>query len=179
MALLTIGVALTLPALGNFFRGRAVDDEARRLLALTRFGQSRAVTEGMPMLLWFDVNEQRYGLSIDTTFAEYDRDAREYRLPEELHLEIMDSRARTPPGNSLAIAPSQPGQRRSIAGLPVIRFLPDGYISLTSPRSVRVYRDPDPQAAVADPGLWLVQTTNRLSYELRRTEPDARDLYRN
>ncbi|MCX6930914.1 MAG: prepilin-type N-terminal cleavage/methylation domain-containing protein, partial [Verrucomicrobia bacterium] len=52
MALLTIVISLTAPSLSKFFRGRTLDSEARRLLALTRSGQSRAVSEGMPMDLW-------------------------------------------------------------------------------------------------------------------------------
>src|SRR6185295_17984721 len=45
MAILTIAVSITAPALSNFFHGRTLDSEARRMLALTRQGQSRAVSE--------------------------------------------------------------------------------------------------------------------------------------
>src|SRR5215831_89969 len=48
MAILTVAVAITAPALSNFFHGRSLDSEARRLLSLTRQGQSRAVSEGLP-----------------------------------------------------------------------------------------------------------------------------------
>src|SRR5215813_10242713 len=48
MTILTIAVALTAPSLANFFRGRALESEARRLLALSRQGQNRAVSEGIP-----------------------------------------------------------------------------------------------------------------------------------
>ena len=57
MALLTMVISLTAPSLSRFFRGRTLDSEARRLLALTRSGQSRAVSEGMPMDLWVDADE--------------------------------------------------------------------------------------------------------------------------
>src|SRR2546426_11590252 len=40
MTVLTIAVSITAPALANFFRGRSLDSEARRLLALTRPGPS-------------------------------------------------------------------------------------------------------------------------------------------
>ena len=55
MAILTITVSIAAPALSNFFRGRSLESEARRLLALTRQGQSRAVSEGVPMDLWVDM----------------------------------------------------------------------------------------------------------------------------
>src|SRR5690242_12890691 len=54
MMILAIAVSFTAPALANFFHGRSLDYEARRLLSLTRQGQSRAVSEGVPVELWFD-----------------------------------------------------------------------------------------------------------------------------
>src|SRR5512143_2179039 len=57
MALLTIVISLTAPKLSRFFHGRTLDSEARRLLALTRSGQSRAVSEGLPMDLWVDAKQ--------------------------------------------------------------------------------------------------------------------------
>ena len=62
MALLSIVISITLPSLSSFFRGRALDAEARRLLSLTRYGQSRAVSEGIPMVLWVDAEDRTYGL---------------------------------------------------------------------------------------------------------------------
>src|ERR1043166_3717524 len=46
MTLLVAVISIALPSLGGFFRGRTLDSEARRMLALTRQGQSRAVAEG-------------------------------------------------------------------------------------------------------------------------------------
>src|SRR5438067_839751 len=54
MTVLVIAVSITAPALSSFFRARTLDSEARRLLSLTRHGQSRAVAEGVPMELWID-----------------------------------------------------------------------------------------------------------------------------
>src|SRR6266850_7624427 len=61
MSLLIIAVGLSFPALQDFFRGRGLDSEARRFLSLVRYGQSRAVSEGIPMLLWVDAREGTYG----------------------------------------------------------------------------------------------------------------------
>ncbi len=52
MAMLAIVISVALPSLKGFFRGRNLDSEARRFLSLTRYGQSRAVSEGVPMVLW-------------------------------------------------------------------------------------------------------------------------------
>src|SRR5207249_2115896 len=46
MALLAIVLAVSAPALSTFFQGRTLDSEVRRFLSLTRYGQSRAVSEG-------------------------------------------------------------------------------------------------------------------------------------
>src|SRR5438046_9262722 len=65
MAILTVAVSITAPTLGRFFSGRALDSEARRLLALTHNGQSRAVSEGFPIELWVDARERTYGLEAE------------------------------------------------------------------------------------------------------------------
>ena len=49
--------------MSNFIRARAVDSEARRLFALMHAGQSRAVSEGLPMMLWVDEKQGAYGLN--------------------------------------------------------------------------------------------------------------------
>ena len=66
LTLLAIAASLIAPALSGFFRGRALDSEARRLLSLTRAAQSRAVSEGMPMLLWVDAAQGAYGVEEET-----------------------------------------------------------------------------------------------------------------
>ena len=50
MATLAIVLSVAAPSLARFFRGRSLDSEARRFLTLTRYGQSRAVAEGEPMV---------------------------------------------------------------------------------------------------------------------------------
>src|SRR6266705_1192 len=65
MAILTVAVSITAPTLGRFFSGRALDSEARRLLALTHNGQSRAVFEGVPIELWVDARQRTYGLEAE------------------------------------------------------------------------------------------------------------------
>ena len=52
LALLAIAAAFVASSFGSFVRGRALNSEARRLLSLAQYGQSRAVSEGVPILLW-------------------------------------------------------------------------------------------------------------------------------
>ena len=42
MTLLVVVIALVAPSLGNFFRGRDLDSESTRFLALARYARSRA-----------------------------------------------------------------------------------------------------------------------------------------
>ena len=72
MTLLAIVLAVSSPALSKFFKGRGLDNESRRFLALTRHAQSRAVSEGVPMVLWFDPEARTYGVNADNTFVEDD-----------------------------------------------------------------------------------------------------------
>src|SRR5439155_2391252 len=80
MTVLTIAVSVTAPALAHFFRGRSLDSEARRLLALSREGQSRAVSEGMPMELWVDTSRGALGLESEPSFEQNDPKAIEFTL---------------------------------------------------------------------------------------------------
>src|SRR5262245_23301985 len=84
MTVLTIAASITAPALANFFRGRTLDSEARRMLGLIRQGQSRAVSEGVPMELWFDVQQGAYGLEAEPSYEANDRKAVSFTLEHEM-----------------------------------------------------------------------------------------------
>src|SRR5207249_1124035 len=69
MALLAVVLAISAPSLSRFFRSRSLDSEARRFMALTRAAQSRAVSEGVPMVLWLATKEHAYGLNGAKSFG--------------------------------------------------------------------------------------------------------------
>jgi hypothetical protein len=178
MTLLTIVISLAAPSLGGFFRGRSLDSEARRLLALTRYGQSRAAAEGVPMVLWFDETRRAYGLEAEASYEPDDSGAVEYALEKDLQFELLSadlygslaampgaasgSSPRLGLSSSLATMPgfSQGPANLLRQGLPRIRFLPDGSLDPLSPPGVRLY-DRD------EISRWLVPSSNRLTYELR------------
>lgn len=66
MALLVVAVSMVSPRLSGFIRGRALESEARRVLALTHAARSRAISESMPVLLWLDATVGRYGVERET-----------------------------------------------------------------------------------------------------------------
>ena len=89
MVLLTLASALVVPNLASFFRGRSLDQEARRLLSLTHYAQSRAVAEGVPIELWFDATTARYGATIGAGFSTDDPRAVIYSLDGDITLSLV------------------------------------------------------------------------------------------
>jgi type II secretion system protein H len=144
MAVLAVAVATVGPMLAKFFRGRALDSEARRLLSLTRAGQSRAVSEGLPVLLWVDAPGRAYGLEQETAGGAADPKSLAFSLEENVALEVVGA----------ALLPLN-GRR-----LPAIRFLPDGSTDESSPAALRL-------SGADGATLWLARTDGGRSYEIR------------
>jgi prepilin-type N-terminal cleavage/methylation domain-containing protein len=168
MALLTVAVSVTAPALSNFFRGRSLDSEARRLLAMTRGGQNRAVSEGLPMDLWLDTANGKIGLEAEPSFEKEDSKRTEFELDTGVTLEVVKqapvitSIVPMNPNQPISVA-SVPRVNLTHANLPTIRFLPDGTLSETSPEKIKLSgRDGS--------ALWLVQARDKLSYQIRSTD---------
>ena len=143
MALLVVAVCMVAPRMADFIRGRALDTEARRMLALMHAGQARAVSEGMPIVLWFDAKQGTCGLEEETPPKGGD--------PNAENVSVSDS---------VQIAPvSSSGQAATMFNhLPAIRFLPDGTIDQNSPRTVQLTQGND--------ALWLTELQNHTGYEV-------------
>ena len=178
MALLVVAFGLASPSLQRFFQGRTMDSEIRRLLALTRHGQSRAISEGIPMVLWIDADQGRYGLEAAASYDEQDDHAAEYALQENLRIEVGPPPALVRAGHGILQVPNTALASQSGAGLrssqrarlPAIRLLPDGFISASSPeylllKDIRNEQELD--------RVWLVQSTNRLAYEISTARPTS------
>lgn len=162
MTLLVTVIALASPSLAGFFRGRAVEAEARRFMSLTRLGQSRAASEGVPVILWVDMAQRTYGLEEDSSFTDQDAKAVNYTLDGNVTVEIgaTDSVRETITGNTLFGSGTSSSKHSS---LPQIRFDPDGSVSESSPENFRLM-DRDGGS------LWVGLSANRLSYEIRNQQ---------
>jgi prepilin-type N-terminal cleavage/methylation domain-containing protein len=156
LALLVIAVSFVAPHLSGFFRGRTLNSEGRQIIALMHEGQSRAVSGGVPMVLWFDAKEQKYGLEEEPGYNGKDPDAVEFKLNENLQIEVPDS-------DSGATAPGETSTDPAREGLPQINFLPDGTIAETSPQTIQIV-DHDRNATLS-----LTQTRDRNQYEIATT----------
>lgn len=156
MAILTIAVSITAPALSNFFRGRTLDSEARRMLGVMHQAQSRAASEGLPMDVWIDANQGLYGLEAEPSFEAQDPRAATLSVEGNVVLQV---------GNA---GPNQPASlnqlgnnfKSSHPNVPRVRFLPDGTIDPQSPPSIQL------TGRMGD-SLWLTRATNGLNYEIR------------
>src|SRR3954469_4995098 len=128
MAILTIAVSISAPSLSHFFRGRSLDSQARMLLAPPRHGASRAVSEGLPVELWFDTQSSKVGLEAEPSYDPVDPKAMEFTLENNIQITILN--VATKAGGTVGGTPSRPSTSAKVlsrhSGLPRIRFMPDG-----------------------------------------------------
>lgn len=158
MVLLAIGAAMVAPRMATFFRGRVLSSEARRLLALAHYGQSRAIAEGVPVLLWINAKDSTYGLRVQTTFAEGDGRASVFTTDSTVTLD-------TPATAAVPVSESNDEKLGLTDGLPAIRFTPDGFYDESSVRKIVLRSGPEDALEVG-------QTANRLGYEIRPATPN-------
>jgi type II secretion system protein H len=144
LALLVIITSIAVPRMSGFIRGRALDSESRQLIALMHAAQSRAVSEGMPMMLWIDPTAGRYGLTAETSGKNGDSGAETLALDGTLKIAIVNSGS---------------GASTTFQNLPAIRFLPDGTVDEGSPQTLQL-ADQDGF------GRWLVEMPGRTGYEI-------------
>jgi type II secretion system protein H len=155
LALLAISALFVAASMGSFFRGRALNFEARRMLSLTHYAQSRAVAEGVPMILWVNPKESTYGLTVQSSYNQPDGDAHaiSYTTDSGLTLET--------PTTVVAPVSEQDDEKLGLTdGISVIRFNPDGFFDDTSVSKITIRLG-------NEAGLELVPTANRLGYEIR------------
>ncbi len=177
MAMLLTVLSLAAPSLARFFRGRGLDSEATRFLALIRHAQSRAVSEGVPMVVWLDPENRLYGLEADSSYLEHDDQALEFRVDDKVEIEaeipptssllsdLLDRAATLPPDLDLT---QYTERATAIKNLVWFRFNPDGFITENLPRWVEFREGRNDRSAAR---LWVAQSFNRLSYEIWTNPP--------
>jgi type II secretion system protein H len=148
LALLVVITSLAAPGMANFIRGRALDSEARRLFALMHAGQSRAVSEGMPMVLWVDEKQGAYGLEAETTGKTGDPKAETLPVDSTLQIAVLNVGL---------------GTQVTFNNLPAIRFLADGTVDENSPQTLQLTDS-------AGFSRWLIESRNHTGYEISNTK---------
>jgi type II secretion system protein H len=147
LALIAAICAIAAPSLSHFFQGRTEDSEVRRFLSLTHYGQSRAVSEGVPMLLWIDPKAGAYGLEQEPGYTDKDTNAVEYEIGKDLQIDVLQAFNTARPAHT---ARNQPA----------IRFLPDGAADNGSVAGVSIQEDHEKP-------VLITKSTNGMSYEVR------------
>jgi type II secretion system protein H len=153
MVLLTIVASFVAPRMSSFFRGRALSAEAQRLLSLTHYAQSRAVAEGVPVLLWIDPKRSAYGIEVQGVHATGRDHEVAYEADGGVTLQLP----------AVTDAPVSEDDDERL-GLPenvaAIRFTPDGFFDEVSVRQI-ILRQGEGAA------LQIAPKANRLGYEIR------------
>ncbi len=162
MAILSTVLAVAAPSLGRFFRGRNLDSEANRLVALTRHGQDRAAAEGIPMLLWFDTTARRYGLQADTVWTKNDGKSVGFDLAEDLEIDIRQADLSRTNG-TLEV------RENTAVNRPTLRFMPDGTFGPSSPEWIELHGRSE--TGEQDSKVWIALGWNRLNYEVWTRQP--------
>jgi Tfp pilus assembly protein FimT len=161
MTLMVIAVGIAAPSLKSFLKGRDLEDEARRFLSLTRYGLSRAEAEGLPVDLWVNVKQGRYGLAASSGYTESRTNNVFFYLSNESDVRKQDIQIRVLAAPNMLTSQSNFWTPSAMRGgiMPVIRLQPDGFISETSPRAVIFQQGTDPE-------IWIVENTNHLRYDI-------------
>lgn len=151
MGLLTVVVTAAAPSLGRFFRGHAMDNEARRFLALAHYAQSQAISLAVPMRLWIDREQKTYGLNQAIGYSQDAVEEIEIAIDEEITIEILPTGA-------------------TQSGLAEIAFYPDGTFDLGEIQAIAFGRENEESIYIAKSlvgmELKIVKEENRNEFVL-------------
>jgi prepilin-type N-terminal cleavage/methylation domain-containing protein len=147
LVLIAVAVSRVAPRMSDFIRGRALPMEAQRLMALMHAGQARAVSEGMPIVLWMDEKNGNCGLELEMTPKGGDPKAEDVSVSE---------------GIQISAAFKGSAAMTKFNNLPAIRFLPDGTIDQGSPQTINL--------ALGNYALSLAELQNRTGYEVNDSQ---------
>ncbi|MBL9199381.1 MAG: GspH/FimT family pseudopilin [Opitutaceae bacterium] len=153
MLLLAIAAMFVAPNMASFIRGRSLNFEARRMLSLTHHAQSRAVSEGQPVLLWFNPANSTYGIERLGGYASGEDRPLSFTADPGVTFSAPTTETQT--------ASEQNDEALGLPeGLPVIRFNPDGFFDEVSARRILLQQG-------TEHALELAQKDDLLGYEIR------------
>ncbi len=109
MCLLATVMAVAAPMLSRSLRDRHLQQEGLRFLGLVELCRSTAISEGVPMLLWVDPGQGRFGMEPKAGFDTGREATREYGLGEDVWFDNVSE-----------------GRGASASGKTTIEFAPDG-----------------------------------------------------
>jgi type II secretion system protein H len=160
MTIMVIIISVVMPSLKGFFRGRGLDNEAMQFLALTRYGQSRAIDEGVPVELWVNAKNGTYGLEALSGYAETQTKPVTYDLDATVQIVLSASSTVLAHSNYWSQTKAQSG------AVTRIRFQPDGFISDASPANIYLRQ--------AEGQIWIAEAPTHLEYDIQPGQSSRR-----
>jgi type II secretion system protein H len=157
MTIMVMIMSVVFPSLKGFFKGRNLDNEALRFLSLTRYGQSRAINEGVPVELWINPRDGSYGLEALSGYTETKTKPEQYRVDSTVQIVLSPSSSTLTHSNYWSQATSHFG------AITKIRFQPDGFISDLSPQNVYLRQGTGQQ-------IWIAEAPTHLEYDIQRAQ---------
>lgn len=172
MTLLTAAVSLSAPRLANFFKGRTLDSEGRRVLTMIRYAQDLSVSKGVNVRLWIDGPNNKFGIEPDTTTSAISaprtvsnnspiEGAYTFDVDQGLKIRALNATTSTRvegyrgAGLPQRLNTGNAGKTR----LPTITCLPDGTFQTDSPEAIEL-------ADSENFKITISQSRNRLGYEI-------------
>jgi Tfp pilus assembly protein FimT len=165
MAVLVMVTAIIMPQFSRFFGTRAVDSESKKFLALMHYGQTRAVSDGVPTILWIDSARRAYGLEHEPGYAASDPLEEDNTLADGLKIDTVRNSVKPPVANSQTgrILTGQVVQGKT--RLPAIYFAPDGAINYAMSVGGVSIQNAD------DPPVWIALNSSEMSYGIQSQNP--------
>lgn len=160
MTIMVMLIGVVMPSLKGFFRGRNLDNEARRFLSLTRYAQSRAISEGLPIELWMNPRNGTYGVQALSGYTETQTNTmiRSYVVDPSVQLSFSAP-------SSVLTRSNYWSQAQGVFGtVAKIRFQPDGFISDTSPQNVYLRQGGNGM-------IWIAETPTHMRYDIQLGQP--------
>jgi len=154
MTIMAVVIGVAAPNLKAFMRGRSQEDEARRFLSLTRYGSSRAETEGVPVDLWINVRQGTYGMAACRGYTETKTNNATFTVDKDVEIQVSQPRGILTQSNFWT-----PFNLPRGGGMATIRFQPDGFISDFSPQYVKFTQGQVPE-------IWIMEYSNHMRYDI-------------
>jgi type II secretion system protein H len=155
LCLLAVICSMIMPQMKGFFHGRKLEYEAQRFLALTRHAQSRAISEGVPMIVWMDPKAHTYGMEAQNGYGLNETKQQQFGMDASLQMQVQNML-----GGVMTQSNLWTEVRKTTLGRAEIRCLPDGTISESSPDQITISQSKQDV-------LLITETTNHLRYEIR------------
>jgi type II secretion system protein H len=155
MTIMVVLLGVVFPSLQGFFRGRNLDNEAQRFISLTRYGQSKAIAEGLPVELWINPRQGSYGLAAVSGYTETQTNPINFNLDQSVQITF------SAPSSVLIRSNYWTQAKAQFGAVTKIRFQPDGFISDSSPEKIFLRQATGAQILIAE-------TPSHLRYDIQR-----------